>query len=85
MDKVIVGVGIFGPIMTIPQILKIYFYKNAAGVSVISWGAYLLCALVWFNYGILHKDRAIIFTYGLWIILDTVILYGAIVYSISLI
>jgi uncharacterized protein with PQ loop repeat len=84
MDKAVLGVGVIGPIMTIPQIIKIYFYRNASGVSVISWATYLLCALVWFNYGILHKDKAIMLTYALWIILDVLVVYGAVTYSITL-
>lgn len=84
MDKVVLAIGVIGPIMTIPQLIKIYFYRNAAGVSLISWATYLLCAVVWLQYGILHKDRAIILTYMLWIILDTLIVYGTIIYSVSL-
>ena len=37
MDKLIYAVGIFGPVMTIPQLTKIWLDKNAAGVSAISW------------------------------------------------
>ena len=36
LDKVIYAVGIIGPIMTIPQITKIWFEQNADGVSVIT-------------------------------------------------
>lgn len=45
MDKLIVAASLFGPIMTIPQLAKIYIEKNAAGVSVVSWAAYLLVAM----------------------------------------
>jgi len=46
MDKLIVAASLFSPIMTIPQLAKSYIEKNAAGVSVISWAAYLLVAIV---------------------------------------
>jgi len=35
MDKAIYGVGIFGPLMTLPQIGKIWIEKNASGVSLL--------------------------------------------------
>ena len=36
IDKAIYVIGIFGPIMTIPQLYKIYIDQNATGVSTIS-------------------------------------------------
>ena len=41
MDKAIYVVGVFGPLMTIPQVIKIWGDKTAAGVSLISWVSYL--------------------------------------------
>jgi len=80
MDKAIYFVGIFGPIMTIPQIYKIFHEKSAAGISVISWIAYLITAIFWFSYGVLHKEKPIIFTYVIWIFLDILIIIGSIMY-----
>ena len=80
MDKAIYVVGIFGPIMTIPQIYKIWFQQNASGVSAISWSAYLLASVFWLMYGIMHKEKPIIFTYSIWILLDIFVVIGAIIY-----
>ena len=80
MDRAIYAVGIFGPIMTIPQITKIWVHKTAAGVSVLSWIAYLICAAFWLFYGILHKEKPIIFTYSIWILLDILIIIGVLIY-----
>lgn len=81
LDKFIYFIGIYGPIMTIPQILKIYVDKNASGVSVISWSSYAFCAIFWIIYGIIHKEKPIVLTYCVWLALDIVIVIGTFIYG----
>ncbi|MBW2999558.1 hypothetical protein KY339_02695 [Candidatus Woesearchaeota archaeon] len=81
IDKTIYAVGVFGPLMTIPQLTKIWIDKNAAGVSAISWGAYLITAIFWFIYGVAHKEKPIIVTYAIWIFLEIFIVIGAVLYG----
>lgn len=80
MDKLIYGAVFFSPLMTLPQIAEIWLYKNAAGVSTISWVAYFTVAVFWLGYGILHKDKPIICTNVIWLVLDLVIVIGTIIY-----
>jgi len=63
MDKLIYFAGVLGPIMTIPQLSKIWVEKNASGVSALSWGAYGVGACFWIIYGFMHKEKPIIITY----------------------
>lgn len=81
MDKAIFAVGVFGPIMTIPQLVKIWGERNASGVSAISWGAYLITAIFWLAYGIMHREKPIIFTYSIWILLEILIITGTLLYG----
>ncbi len=81
MDRAIYFVGMFGLIMTIPQLSGIWIYKNASGVSAISWTAYLITAIFWTIYGIMHKEKPIIFIYSIWIILDILIVIGTLLYG----
>lgn len=81
LDKSIYIVGAFGPIMTIPQLMKIGIEKNASGVSAISWSAYFVTAIFWLSYGITHKEKPIIFTYILWIVLEIFIVIGTLMYG----
>jgi uncharacterized protein with PQ loop repeat len=76
LDKLVFVAGVFGPIMTIPQILKIWATGNAAGVSAASWIGYLITAIVWFIYGIAHREKPIIVTYAIWILMDAMIILG---------
>ena len=66
---------IIGPICTIPQIISIWQDHNK-GVSVISWVAYLVAAIIWLLYGLKRKDSAIITVELIWIVLSLLIIIG---------
>lgn len=80
LDHIIFVVGFLGPAFTIPQLWLIYVDHNAAGVSVLSWGAYAAFNVVWILYGLVHKERAITFTYTLWLIVNSLVAIGALIY-----
>jgi uncharacterized protein with PQ loop repeat len=73
--------SIFTLVMTIPQILTIWVGQQAAGVSVWSWSAYLLAAVLWFWFGIQKRDKNIYLPCVAWIGLDVAVIVGAIVYG----
>ncbi len=81
MDDSVYLVAIFGPLMTLPQILNIWIDKNASGVSIVTWGGYLLGALFWLAYGIMHKEKPIIFTYTVWIVLYSIVVLGIVLFG----
>ncbi len=81
IDRAIYVVGLFGPIMTIPQLSKIWIEKNASGVSAISWAAYLVVAIFWVIYGVAHKEKPIIVISSVWIILELLIVMGILLYG----
>ncbi len=80
LDRLIFVIGALGPISTVPQVYTIFAHRNAAGVSALSWSIYFLFSFVWVTYGIVHKERAIIFTYSLWIIMNGLVALGAVIY-----
>ncbi len=81
MDKAIFVVGIFGPLMTIPQVMKVWLNKNVSGISPITWSAFIFIASFWLCYGILHKEKPIIITQSLWFTMHLSILAGVIIYG----
>ena len=64
-----------GPLMTLPQVYAIWV-EQSTDVSVISWSAYLLIAVVWLIYGVKHRQKPIIIVQLLWIALDILIVAG---------
>ena len=67
-------------LMTIPQVWTIWVSHQAAGVSALSWGAYLVSALLWLWHGIARRDPNIYLPCVGWILLDGAVLVGAVVY-----
>jgi uncharacterized protein with PQ loop repeat len=80
MDKLIYFVGLSGPVMSIPQLFNIWIERNTRGVSEITWSAFLIIAFFWLTYGILHREKPIIMTYIGWIIIDSLIIAGLMLY-----
>ena len=81
LRKLLGGMSVFTLLMTVPQVLTIWVGGVAAGVSVWSWGAYLLSALLWFWYGLRKRDRNIYLPCIGWIALDAAVIAGAVVYG----
>lgn len=80
IDRAIYGIGLVGPIMTIPQITKIWIEKNTSGISALSWTSYMIVAIFWIIYGLAHKEKPLVFISGIWIVLDGFILAGTVLY-----
>lgn len=81
VDIAVYVAGVVGPLMTLPQILKIWVDKNAAGVSAVSWSSYFVLSIVWLVYGVLHKEKPIIFTSAIWLVLDAIVVAGTLMYG----
>ncbi len=81
LDRLIFVVGALGPISASAQVYKIWVEKTAEGVSIITWLANFLFSIVWLIYGIIHKEKSIIFTHALWMLINGLIALGAVIYS----
>lgn len=81
LDKAAYFFAVFGPVMTLPQVLRVWVGKDASGVSPVSWLAYLIVAVFWLAYGISHKEKPIIFTNSLWIVFEIMIIAGTLIYG----
>lgn len=87
VDKLVYVTGVVTPLMTLPQVLRIWVHKSATDVSFYTWLAYLLVALIWIAYGVLHKAKPIIvLNVGLAIVNSLVVvgvlLYGSLSFAI---
>ena len=75
------AMSIFTMIMTVPQVWAIWVGHQAAGVSILSWSAYLVSALLWLLFGLRRHDRNIYLPCLGWIALDAAVIAGAVVYA----
>ena len=81
LDRVVITVGIIGPMASLPQIFKIYLLQNVGGISTTSYALWALMDIPWIFYGIVHRERPIVFTYFAWFAVNCIILAGSILYG----
>jgi uncharacterized protein with PQ loop repeat len=80
-NRLLGGMSVFTMLMTIPQVLTIWVGHEAAGVSIVSWSAYLLSAILWFWYGFQKHDKNIYLPCVGWVGLDVAVIAGALIYA----
>lgn len=77
----VLAIAIIEPVMTLPQIYEIWIKQQAEGVSSTTWGLYIFAAIIWLMYGIQLRDRPLIISSFLWIITESAVLVGVLIYS----
>lgn len=80
LDYFVYVVGILMPLLTIPQVLRVWVTKETAGISLITWVVYLLGSLVWLVYGCVHYDKKIIVCNALFVLVNLLVVIGVIIY-----
>jgi uncharacterized protein with PQ loop repeat len=81
LNRLLGVMSIVTMVMTIPQVWIIWVGKETAGVSLLSWSAYLASALLWFWHGLHERDRNIYLACVGWILLDLAVIVGIVVYG----
>ena len=81
LRRLLGGMSLFTMFMTIPQVLTIWIGHQAAGVSLLSWSAYLLSAVLWLWFGIEKRDKNIYLPCLGWIALDSAVIAGIVIYG----
>ena len=81
LRRMLGSMSVFTMLMTIPQVLTIWVGQQAAGVSIVSWSAYLASAILWFWFGIRKGDKNIYLACVGWIALDVAVIVGVILYG----
>jgi uncharacterized protein with PQ loop repeat len=81
LERILRLVSVLTMLMTVPQVLTIWIGGNAAGVSLVSWAAYLFAACLWFVYGLHKNDKTIYLACVGWVLLDAAIVIGVIVHN----
>ena len=81
LRRALASMSVFTIAMTLPQIWNVWVAHQAAGVSILSWSAYLLSAVLWFGHGLRQRDKNIYLPCIGWIAADTAIIVGAFVHG----
>lgn len=81
VDRLTLFVAILEPIVTAPQAIAIFYHREATGVSLSTWIGYDMLNLVWLWYAVIHRNRIIFIYQGLFLIVQTVIIVGGLLYG----
>ncbi|HSX53210.1 MAG TPA: hypothetical protein VLF90_02485 [Patescibacteria group bacterium] len=81
VDRATFLAAIIEPLVTIPQAMVIFKQHSAAGVSLSTWVGYEVLTLVWIWYGIVHKEKMILLYQGLFLIIQTIVIIGGLMYG----
>lgn len=81
LERILRMLSVATMLMTVPQVLTIWIGRDAGGVSLASWAAYLLSACLWFVYGLQKGDKTIYLACIGWIALDAAIVIGIVVHQ----
>ena len=76
INKFIYFIGGFGAAVIIPQVTRIWFTKDVDGVSLTTWAGFLIASVFWLIYGLVHREKPIIYTNAVVCVLDFLIVLG---------
>jgi hypothetical protein len=79
LDKILPVLSVFTMAMTLPQVWSVWAEGNTAGVSLLSWSAYLLAACLWLVDGLRKRDKVIWIACVGWVLLDGAVVVGVLV------
>jgi uncharacterized protein with PQ loop repeat len=76
LDRVLPLLSVFTMAMTVPQVWAVWVQHETAGVSLLSWGAYSVAALLWMVHGMRRGDPTIWVACIGWVLLDGAVVLG---------
>lgn len=79
MDHFMYFIALIAPIMTIPQLTQVWVDKSVHGISIWTWGAYAFVSALWLVYGAIHKEKPMMLTQALLLVLDSSIVVGVLI------
>ena len=81
IDRATFAVAILEPLITIPQVITIFSHHSATGISLSTWVGYEVLTVVWVIYGITHKEYMILTYQGLFMLVQTAVIVGGVLYG----
>jgi uncharacterized protein with PQ loop repeat len=79
-DRVMYAIAFIGPILSVPQVIKIVMEKSAASVSGLTWVSFAFLSVFWLVYAILHKKTPLIISSAGSLFVQVLVVLGTIVY-----
>lgn len=80
IDRLCAVFAVLMPLTTLPQIIMLYGAKDATGLSLLMWLLYTVATVPFLLFGIIHKHKQLIVLNSLWILVNSTMIIGILVY-----
>ena len=80
LDYLMYAVGILAPLALVPQIIQLYTTKSSAGLALPTWLLFTFFNVLWATYGVVHKDKHIIYANALMALFNAIVVAGVLMY-----
>jgi MtN3 and saliva related transmembrane protein len=80
VDGFMIFVGIIASLSSLPQVLKSWQTHDVAGISLTTYILALLSVVAWFLYGLFIKNRPLIYTTAVTILITGIVVIQIITY-----
>jgi uncharacterized protein with PQ loop repeat len=81
LHRLLGGMSVFTMAMTVPQVWTVWVEREVSGVSLWSWSAYLVSAMLWFWHGLRQRDKNIYLPCVGWMLLDAAVIAGVVLHG----
>lgn len=81
IEKIALVAGVIQPLITLPQIIKIYSNQSAQDVSLITWLGYLIFGIIFLIYGYIFNLRPILYGQIIWVTMQAITVIGILIYG----
>jgi uncharacterized protein with PQ loop repeat len=81
LDKIAYPVALIVPLSSLDQALSIWQEKSAVGVSIVLWVMLFMTSSFWIFYGIIHRERVILFGHLALVCISGLIIFEIILFS----
>tara|TARA_Y100000310_G_scaffold338091_1_gene426833 strand:+ start:255 stop:584 length:330 start_codon:yes stop_codon:yes gene_type:complete len=81
LNSVISVIAVVYPLTAIPQLFEIWINRNVDGISIITWGMFLLFTLPIMVYCLLKKEMKLVLMYAFWLVIYVAVISGVMIYS----
>jgi uncharacterized protein with PQ loop repeat len=84
IDRLVYVAAIVEPLCSLPQAYAVWSTRSAGSVSILSWLGFVVMGAIWVWYAIVNREKIVLIYQGLFLVIDSVVLIGAIVFGGSL-
>lgn len=81
IDRIMMVASVIYPAIGLPQLVEIYQSHSASDVSLVTWLAFVIFSALFCVYGIAHRVWPVVITQGLWLIIDSGVTIGILIYN----